>query len=157
MKAKSANHASPAVFLLGGKGQPPRTGSVQEMGFKAFNLEGNAVRSLHRRFDVRRGIPQLRLDLPGDPVAFALVQRPATNQVDRAVLRGCRELGRGIVGNAFPGPLLERGDERVLRNFFGETDIAQRARKRSDDLRRLHASYRLDRAVRAGRRHGGPA
>ena len=25
MKAKSANHASPAVFLLGGKGQPPRT------------------------------------------------------------------------------------------------------------------------------------
>ncbi len=46
MKAKSANHASPAVFLLGGKGQPPRTGSVQEMGFKAFNLAAMAAAGL---------------------------------------------------------------------------------------------------------------
>ena len=46
MKAKSAGRASPAVFLLGGRTQPPKTGSVQDMGFKAFNLAAMAAAGL---------------------------------------------------------------------------------------------------------------
>jgi len=46
MKAKSGNRSLPAVFLLGGKGQLPKAGSVEEMGFKAFNLAVMAAAGL---------------------------------------------------------------------------------------------------------------
>jgi pyruvate,orthophosphate dikinase len=46
MRSKSAGRASPAVYLLGGKGQPPKLGSVEEMGFKAYNLAAMASAGL---------------------------------------------------------------------------------------------------------------
>ncbi len=46
MKAKSANRMSPAVYLLGGRGQAPKLGGVEEMGFKAFNLAAMAAAGL---------------------------------------------------------------------------------------------------------------
>lgn len=46
MKAKSANRASPAVYLLGGRGQAPKLGSVQDIGFKAYNLAAMAAAGL---------------------------------------------------------------------------------------------------------------
>jgi pyruvate,orthophosphate dikinase len=46
MKAKSANRVYPAVYLLGGKGQSPHLGSVEDLGFKAFNLAAMAAAGL---------------------------------------------------------------------------------------------------------------
>lgn len=46
MKAKSANRASPAVYLIGGRGQSPKAGSVEDMGFKAYNLAVMAAAGL---------------------------------------------------------------------------------------------------------------
>ncbi|MFO1205550.1 MAG: PEP/pyruvate-binding domain-containing protein [Burkholderiales bacterium] len=46
MKERASGRASSAVYLLGGKGQPARLGSVDEMGFKASNLAAMASAGL---------------------------------------------------------------------------------------------------------------
>jgi hypothetical protein len=50
--------------------------------------------------------------------------------------------------------MLERGDERVLRQLLGETDVAHHPRQAGDQPRRLDAKDRLDRPMRIGGRHG---
>ena len=56
-------------------------------------------------------------------------------------------------------PLLERGDQRVLRQLFGEADVAHHAGEAGDELRLLDPPDRVDGAVDVGRRcigsHGG--
>ena len=54
----------------------------------------------------------------------------------------------GIVRDAGLRPLLERRDERVLREVLGEPDVAHDPREPRDELRRLDPPDRLDRAVR---------
>ena len=58
----------------------------------------------------------------------------------------------GIVGHARLRPLLERGDQRVLRQLLGEADVAHHAREPGDQLGRLDAPDRVDRAVYVGGR-----
>ena len=50
----------------------------------------------------------------------------------------------GLVGHALVGPLLERRDERVLRQLLGDADVAHHAREPRDELRPFDAKYRLD-------------
>jgi hypothetical protein len=46
--------------------------------------------------------------------------------------------------------LLQRGDQRVLRQFFGQAHVAHHARDGGDDLCRLHAPDGVDGAVDGG-------
>ena len=55
--------------------------------------------------------------------------------VDRAMLRGGHEPGARIVRDARLRPLLERGDERVLRELLGEADVAHDPREPGDEPR----------------------
>ena len=75
-------------------------------------------------------------------------------QVDRAMLRGGHEPGARVVRDARLRPLLERGDERVLRELLGEADVAHDPRETGDEPRRLDPPDRVDRAMRVGSRHG---
>jgi hypothetical protein len=45
-------------------------------------------------------------------------------------------------------PLRERRNEGVLRELFGETDVAHHAGETRDELRRFDAPDRLDRSLR---------
>ena len=51
------------------------------------------------------------------------------------------------------GPLLERGDERVLREVLGEADVAHDAREAGDEPRRLDPPDRVDGAMGVGSGH----
>ena len=88
--------------------------------------------------------------LAADLLVLALDQLGAAVLVERAVLRGRHQPGGGIVGNASFRPALERGDQRILRQLFGDADVARDARNAGDDLRLLDAPDRLDRLVRVG-------
>ena len=72
-----------------------------------------------------------------------------------AVLRHRGEPRAGVVRHALLRPLLERADQRILREFFRQAHVAHHARDRGDDLRGLDLPYRLDGALRGGRGHGG--
>jgi len=65
-----------------------------------------------------------RFDVAGE--FFGLESQPfvASQPFDRPSLRSDHEPGTRIQRNAFRGPLLERGDERVVRDLFGGSDIA---------------------------------
>src|SRR6266498_5435452 len=51
------------------------------------------------------------------------------------------------------GPGLERGDESLLSELLGETDVAHHPRETGDDLRGLDPPDRVDRAMGGGSRH----
>ncbi|MGB7731122.1 MAG: hypothetical protein WBL50_24085 [Candidatus Acidiferrum sp.] len=56
----------------------------------------------------------------------------------------------GIIRNAGPGPLLKRGDERIVCEILGGADVARNADEAGDQARRLDAPDRVDGAVRCG-------
>ena len=87
-----------------------------------------------------------RLDVAVDFVV-PTKQLLSAQAVERAILGRCHEPSARFVGYAVDRPVFERGDERVLRKFLGEADIAQHARKTGDEFRCLDAPYRFDRAV----------
>ena len=66
-------------------------------------------------------------------LVLALEPLAAPQHVDRAVLRGGHEPGARVVRDARLRPLLERGDERVLRQLLGEADVAHDAREAGDE------------------------
>jgi len=86
--------------------------------------------------------------LAGELLVLALEELVAPVVIERAVLGGGHEPGARVVRNARPGPGLERGEESVLRELLGETDVAHPAREAGDDLGRLDLPDRFDRAVR---------
>jgi hypothetical protein len=80
----------------------------------------------------------------------------AAQRVDRAVLRG-RHQPRARLVDALGRPLLERGDERVLRELFRDADVAHEPREPRDQARRLDPEDRFDRPPGfgvVGRAHG---
>ena len=74
-------------------------------------------------------------------------QLVAAQVVDGPVLGGGHEPRAGIIGDAALGPAFERGDEGVLREIFGETDVADDARECGDKARGLDAPDGVDGAV----------
>ncbi len=109
---------------------------------------------------VERGVEvgHLRLAFRGQLVAelgvLAVDQLGAAEAVDRAVLGGGHQPGAGLVGDAGARPLLERGDERVLRQLLGHADVAHHAREAGDELGLLDAEDRVDGVMCIGSRHG---
>ena len=80
----------------------------------------------------------------------ALVAQP----VDGAVAGGRREPRPRIVGDAGARPLLERRDERILRELLGCSHVAGQARESRDELRRLDPPDRIDGALDFRGLHG---
>ena len=76
------------------------------------------------------------------------------NVIDGAMLRGGHEPGARVVRDARLRPLLERGDEGVLREFLGKTDVAHDPRETGDEPGRLDPPDCVDRAMCIGSRHG---
>ena len=72
--------------------------------------------------------------------------------VERAVLGSGHQPGDGVVGHAVAWPMFERGDQRVLRQLFGQTHVVHDARDAADDLGRLEAPDGID-ALTNGLRH----
>ena len=70
------------------------------------------------------------------------------------MLRGGHEPGARVVRDARLRPLLERGDESVLRELLGEADVAHDPREAGDEPGRLDPPDRVDRAMGVGSRHG---
>src|SRR5260370_16420338 len=81
---------------------------------------------------------------------LALEHLAASDEVDRAVLRSPHEPGPWPLRHSLAGPLLERGDERVLREFLSRPDVAADATKPAHHPGRLDSPDRFDRAMRFG-------
>ena len=96
----------------------------------------------------------LGLELVAELLVLALEQLVPAQQVDRAMLRGGHEPGARVVRDARLRPLLERGDERVLRELLGQADVAHDPREAGDEPGRLDPPDRVDRAMGIGSRHG---
>src|SRR4030088_768870 len=73
--------------------------------------------------------------------------------IDRALLGGGHEPGARVVRDARLRPLLERGDESILRKVLGQTDIADDPRQPGDEPRRLDPPDCIDGAMCVGSRH----
>ena len=69
----------------------------------------------------------------------------AAKMVDSAVFGGGHEPRAGIVRYARLLPFFEGGNQRVLREFFGEADVADDAREAGDQPGRFHLHRRLRR------------
>ena len=92
-----------------------------------------------------RGRGVLRdLQLVAELLMLALEQRASAQQVDGAVLRRRHEPRAGIARNARFGPLLERGNQRVVREVFGQPDIADDARQPGDEAGRFDSPDCVD-------------
>lgn len=87
------------------------------------------------------GIDELRgtggllfaLDLEAQRILLAPLQLIVAQAVDGAVLGGGHQPRGRVVGNAVARPMLQCGDQRILRQFFGQTDVAELACQRTDD------------------------
>ena len=119
---------------------------------------------VERRIEVRREAVLLDLQLAADLLMLALEHLVAAQMVEGAPLGGRHQPGARPVGHALVRPLLQRRDQRLLREFLGQPDIAHDAGQPGDQLRLLDAPDRVDRAmhsavddVRCGwfRRQGG--
>ena len=109
---------------------------------------------VERGVEIGRGRLLLRLELAAELLVLALEQLVPAQQVDRAMLRGGHEPGARVVRDARLRPLLERGDERVLRQLLGQPDVAHDPREAGDEPGRLDPPDRVDRAMGVGSRHG---
>ena len=72
---------------------------------------------------------------------------PPPQLIDGAVLGGRHQPGTGVVGNAVLRPVLERSDERILRQLLRQPDVAQHAREAGDESRGLDAPHGIDGAM----------
>src|SRR5215510_15947022 len=95
----------------------------------------------HRIVDgsVEVGLRRLLFDfeLVSELGMLALNEFVSPSAVDCTVLRGGHEPSARLVRDARYRPLLERGDESVLRKFLGEVNVAHDPRETGDDLCRL--------------------
>src|SRR5947208_9114185 len=106
--------------------------------------------------EIRLGMLLPGQELGTELLMLAVQQLAAAKLVDGAPLRGGHQPGARVVGNARLGPPLERGDQRVLRQVLRQADVARHAREPGDEPGRLDAPYRVDGAVRVGRRFRHP-
>jgi hypothetical protein len=70
--------------------------------------------------------------------------------VERAVFGHLHQPRAGIARHAFGRPLLERGDQRVVREILGEADVTDHADETGDQAGRFDAPDRVDSALDVG-------
>ncbi len=76
-------------------------------------------------FDRVRHVASLAVQLTRDLLMLARPHPVAPDGVDGAAPGGGHQPRAGIGRHAGPGPLGERDDQRVLRQFLGPVDVAQ--------------------------------
>lgn len=110
-----------------------------------------------------RGLVQVGrrgLQVTADLRQLARVPLLAAHEVDRPVLGGGHEPRAGVVGDPLVRPLLQGGDERVLRQFLRYAHVPDDARDTGDDAGRLQTEDGLDGVGRFGSTfccHGPPS
>ena len=87
------------------------------------------------------------VEFAGELFVLALSDGVVAKEVDGAAFGGGGEPGRWIIGDTRLRPLFECGDERFLREIFGEADITGKPSETSDDARGLDAPYGFDGAM----------
>ena len=104
------------------------------------------ARGIERIDEIGRDVRFLRVEIASVLLVLARVQRVLPQTVERLVLRCRHEPRSRLFGHAHArlAPVLQRGDERVLRQFLGERDIAHHARHARNHLRGLDAPHRVD-------------
>ncbi len=106
-----------------------------------------ADRVVERGLEVGRRRVLRRLHVVADLLVLPIEHPAAPEVIDGAVLGRRHEPGARVPRNARPGPLLERGDERVVRQVFRQVDVAHDAGQRGDQLRRFNAPDGVNRAA----------
>src|SRR5260221_856122 len=94
------------------------------------------------------------LHLVAELLVLLLEQLASAKMVYRPMLRDRHEPGGRALRNALLWPLLERGDERVLRELLREPQVAHDPRQTGDQLGRLDAPDSVNGAMRACGRPG---
>ena len=98
-------------------------------------------------FDLHRGGLLLDFEFAAELFVLAFEELVAAKMIDGAIFGSGHEPSAGIIGNARFGPLFQRGNEGVLREFFGSADVAGDARQASDNAGGLHSPDGFDDAV----------
>jgi hypothetical protein len=83
-------------------------------------------------------------------VDLALEPLSSAKEIDRATLRDGHEPGARVIRDARLRPLLQSGDQRILGEILGKTDVAHDPHETSDEPRRLDPPDRIDRAMCCG-------
>ena len=98
----------------------------------------------------------LNFDFTAEFLVLARKPRSPAQQVNAPMLRGGHQPSAWIIGDSSFRPALERGEERILCQFFGKPDVSHKARKAGDEFRGLDPPDCIDRAMCIGSRHGEP-
>src|SRR5690606_5829665 len=79
-----------------------------------------------------------------DDLVLARLHLAPAELIDRAALGGGHQPGAGVVGDAGLRPALERDDQGLLREVFGEVDVADHAHEATRQPGALDPPDRLD-------------
>ena len=99
---------------------------------------------IQRSLEIGHRVFLARLHLVADLLVFVIGQLVAAEMIDAAALGDGHQPRAGITRDAFLRPLLERGDERILRQILGQADVARHPRERRNQLRRLDLPDRVN-------------
>ncbi len=91
------------------------------------------------------------LEVAADLVVLLRQHLVAAEPIDGPALGRGHQPGAGIVRDAGLRPFGERGDERVLRQLFGEAHVAHHAGEARDEPGLFDAEDRFDRVMGFGR------
>lgn len=103
--------------------------------------------------DIRHGHLLFALKLANNLLVLALQECVATEMVNGSMLGGGHQPSAGVIWDARLGPLLEGCNERILRELFGEADIADDSCEPGNDSGRFDPPDRFDCAMCIGSRH----
>ena len=111
---------------------------------------------VHGRFEFLEAGVAFILQIPADLLMLAGAHPLATEAVDGAALGRGHKPGAGPVRNPAFRPFGQCGDERVLRQLFGQADVTNHPGQARDQPGPLDPEDRLDRLMDFGRRHNSP-
>ena len=144
--------------------RPPRRRSViaarasaDSTGWQAVNIEPQEIVTdviIERGFELEGECLLALFEILPELFVLPIEHFGAAEVIDRAMLGGGHQPGAGVVRDARCGPLLERGNERVVREIFGKPHIAHHTRQGRNDFRGFDAPDRVDGAMGVGSRHG---
>src|ERR1700733_7249339 len=84
---------------------------------------------VNRGVEIRHGHLLFALKLANNLLVLALEECVPSELVDGAMVGGRLQPGAGVLRNARLRPLLEGGNELVLREFLGKADVADDPRE----------------------------
>jgi hypothetical protein len=87
------------------------------------------------------------LEIDGEFLVFALESNIASDAIDRAILPSGHEPGTRVRRNTGLRPLLECGEERVVREIFGRTNVTDDPGESGNYPRRFDPPDRVNRTV----------